>query len=117
MHYELLVRHGGLRGLRDENALESALARPRNRWEYEPDADLCTLAAAYGFALARSHCYADGNKRIALAAVYTFLGVNGLELDAPEPEVVRMLVDLASGEIEETQFASWLRAHVIPFRD
>jgi death-on-curing protein len=115
MHFELLARHGGLRGLKDENALESALARPRHRWLYEPGVDLCALAAAYGFALARSHCYADGNKRIAFATMFTFLGMNGLELDAPEPEVVRVVIDLAAGTIDEAELARWLRARVRPF--
>lgn len=114
MHHELLVRHGGLRGMRDENALESSLARPRNRWLYEPHVDLPVLSAAYGFALARSHCYADGNKRIAFTVMYTFLALNGLELEAPESEVVRVMTELAAGTLEESQLADWLRAHVVP---
>ena len=117
MHYELLDRHGGLRGARDDNALESALARPRNRWAYEPDSDLASLGAAYGFALARSHCFSDGNKRVAFAVMYTFLGLNGLEIDAPEPEVVRLVTDLASGVLDEARLAEWLRAHTIPYAE
>ena len=117
MHFELLARHGGLRGLKDENALESALARPRNKWGYDPDTDLYMLAAAYGYGLARSHCYADGNKRLAFAVMYTFLGLNGLEIEAPEPEVVVLATDLAAGKVREKPLAEWLRSHTIPLSD
>ena len=115
MHFDQLQQHGGLFGIKDENALESALARPRQRWTYEPDSDLCVLAAAYGYGLARSHGYSDGNKRIGFLAMYAFLAVNGLEIVAPEPEVVRLMVGVAAGRYDEAQLADWLRAHVVPY--
>jgi death-on-curing protein len=115
IHADQLQQHGGLRGVRDEHALESALDRPRNKWAYEPECDLAALAAAYGFSLARSHAYSDGNKRVAYMVMYTFLGVNGLDILAPEPEVVRLVVDLASGECDESELAEWLRSHTKPF--
>lgn len=117
MQHELLAQHGGLQGVRDENALESELARPRDKWAYEPDADLPTLAAAYGFGLARNHAFNDGNKRIAFAAMYTFLGLNGLEIEAPEPAVVHLMIEVASGASSEIQLAAWLREHAVPFND
>lgn len=92
--------------------LESALSRPRNRWSYEPDADVSTIAAAYGYGLARDHPFIDGNKRIAFQVTYVFLGLNGYRLRAPEPEVVRVMLDLAAGDLEEEAFAAWLREHV-----
>jgi death-on-curing protein len=115
MQHELLAQHGGLHGVRDENALESALGRPRDKWAYEPDADLATLAAAYGFGLAKNHAYNDGNKRIAFVAMYTFLGLNDLEIEAPEPAVVQLMVSVASGTTSESELATWLREHTIPF--
>lgn len=117
VQHELLTQHGGLQGVRDENALELALARPRDKWAYEPDADLPTLAAAYGFGLARNHAFNDGNKRIAFAAMYTFLGLNGLEIEAPEPAVVHVMIDVASGTCSEVQLAVWLREHTVTFND
>lgn len=117
VQHELLTQHGGLQGVRDENALELALARPRDKWAYEPDADLPTLAAAYGFWLARNHAFNDGNKRIAFAAMYTFLGLNGLEIEAPEPAVVHVMIDGASGTCSEIQLAVWLREHTVTFND
>ena len=117
VQHELLTQHGGLQGVRDENALELALARPRDKWAYEPDADLPTLAAAYGFGLARNHAFNDGNKRIAFAAMYTFLGLNGLEIEAPEPAVVHVMINVASGTCSEVQLAVWLREHTVTFND
>ena len=117
MHFDQLREHGGMPGIKDENALESALARARNRWVYEPQSDLATLAAAYGYGLATNHGYGDGNKRIAFIAMYTFLGLNGLELGAPEPEVVRLMIDVASNACDEPTLAVWLREHTAPFQE
>lgn len=111
VHNDQLREHGGLAGIRDENALESALARPRQKWHYADDRDLATLAAAYGFGLVKNHPYRDGNKRIGFLTVATFLGINGYELDATEGEVVAEFVDLADGCVSEEQLAVWIRAH------
>lgn len=106
-----LRQHGGSLGLRDENLLESALARPRMRFDNEPDSDLAALAASFAFGLAKNHAFVDGNKRVAFAALFTFLGVNGLELEATENDAVRTLLALASGEIDENQLGAWIRTH------
>ncbi len=117
MHFDQLEKHGGLRGIKDENAWESALARPRNRWAYEPDSDLFDLAAAYWYGLATNHGYSDGNKRIAFVATYTFLGLNGWEIVASEPEVVPLVLDVAANHCTEEELATWLRDHVQQFPD
>ena len=111
IHTDQIREHGGLAGHRDENALESALARPRQKWHYAEDADLATLAAAYGFGLVKNHPYRDGNKRIGLLAIATFLGINGCELQASDAEVVAEIVTLADGRVSEAQLADWIRAH------
>jgi len=98
--------------VRDENLIESALERPLNRFAYEDDVDLADLAAAYGFGLVRNHGFVDGNKRVAFLAVYSFLGLNDQELDAPEPEVVQVILDLAASRLTEREFAAWIRGHV-----
>ena len=115
MHYDQLQQHGGLFGIKDENALEAALARRRHKRTYEPESDLYALAAAYGYALANDHACNDGNKRIAFTTMYTFLGVNGQEIVAPEPLIVRLMLDVASGTCDEARLATWLRAHSEPF--
>lgn len=114
IHAELIEEHGGSFGLRDEGLLESALARPRQRWAYEPDTDLCALAAAYAFGLAKNHAFIDGNKRVAFMAAYSFLGANGLRLVAPEEEAYAVMIDLAAGELSEEDLARWLRASSQP---
>jgi death-on-curing protein len=105
----MLLAHGGLPGLRDEDLLESALARPRQRLAYEPTTDLAEMAAAYAFGLARNHPYRDGNKRVAFVTMAVFLGLNGLEFSATEAEVVTTMVALAAGTIDEAALAGWVR--------
>lgn len=116
IHAELVREHGGSYGVRDDGLIESALARPRMRWAYEA-ADLPELAAAYAFGLARNHGYIDGNKRVAFMAAYTFLGLNGLILAADQAEAYAAMIDLASGDLPEEQYARWLRARARPTED
>lgn len=117
VHLDLIRTHGGLAGLRDENALESALARPRHRWSHGRDVRLETLAATYGYGLARKHPYRDGNKRVAFLVMLVFLGLNGLDLEAPEDDVVATMVRLAAGDLSEAALAKWIRQHVQPYRE
>ena len=114
IHSDQIQQHGGSLGLRDRGLLDSALARRRNRYHYESAADLVDLAAAYGFAIARNHPFVDGNKRVAFQAMYVFLAINGLRIDAEEPEVVRAILALAAGEMDEIQLSGWLRDHTSP---
>lgn len=113
IHRNQIREHGGRLGIRDEGLIQSALDRPRNKWAYEEAADLADLAAAYGYGLVANHGFVDGNKRVAFMAAYTFLGVNDRDLDAPEPEVVRVMLDLAASELTESEFAGWIREHWI----
>jgi death-on-curing protein len=109
IHFDQLLEHGGIHGVRDEGALESALDRARNRWLYEPESDLAALAADYGFGLTSNLPYADGNKRVALMAMYVFLAVNGRRLVAPEAEAALVVLDVARGRLGEAELAAWLR--------
>lgn len=113
IHTEQLHAHGGAPGLRDAGLLESALARPVNAFAYGEN-DLCALAALLAEGLVKNHPFADGNKRTGFLAAFTFLGANGLDLDAPEPEAVVMTLGLASGELPREGFAMWLRDRTVP---
>lgn len=113
MHDEQLRRHGGARGLRDDNALESALARTENKAVYG-DPDLCDLAAAYVFGLARNHAFVDGNKRTAIVAAATFLLLNRRRMTADNGLVYTFVMGLAAGEIDEAGAAAFFRDHTIP---
>ena len=113
VQFDLIRTHGGMAGLRDENGLESALARAPQRHAYEPSTDLAGLAAAYGHGLATDHPFNDGNKRIAFVTMAVFLGLNGWEIEAPEDEVMTVMMALAAGEADEEELASWLRSRMV----
>jgi death-on-curing protein len=108
IHDEQLAIHGGSAGVRDIGLLESALNRPRNKWNYE-EAELPELAAAYGYGIARNHPIIDGNKRTALLTMYTFLGINGVDFIVPEADAASMILALAAGEVSEESVARWIR--------
>ena len=110
-HFRQIREHGGAHGLRDENALEAALARLRQRWRYVADVRLSELAAAYAFGLIRDHPYVDGNKRIALVAMVAFLDLNGIELTASGAEALSAILAIASGQMTERELAEWVDAH------
>jgi death-on-curing protein len=112
---ELITEHGGLSGPPRHGDLEAALGRPANLHAYAPTPPtLPRLAAAYGFALARGHCFPDGNKRVALAIIDVFLRMNGLHLTADELDVVDTIQSLAAGDLTEDQLSDWITAHAAP---
>jgi death on curing protein len=108
-----LAIYGGATGIRDAGLLASALERPRNRWTYG-ETDLCQLAAAYAFGIAKNHPFIDGNKRTAFLVAVLFLSKNGLDLTAPEAEAAVAILQLASGELSEAGLAAWIAANVQP---
>lgn len=114
LHEASIGEHGGLSGIRDAGMLDSALMRPVNRQAYEPGGTLSALAASYAFGLARNHPFADGNKRIALLAMLTFLEINGWEFDASREETLTMFLALAAGEVDENQLATWIENNIVP---
>ncbi|MFQ6114273.1 MAG: type II toxin-antitoxin system death-on-curing family toxin [bacterium] len=113
MHAELIREHGGSHGIRDANLIESALARPRNKWAYGEE-DIAELAAAYGYGLAQNHGYVDGNKRIAFMAMFVFLYQNGFFLDAENSEVISVMLDVTAGNLSEGELSEWLRSKLRP---
>ena len=111
VHAEQLAEHGGLAGLRDANALESALARAE-QLAHNGSPDGAELAAAYGFGIARNHPFSDGNKRTAFVATELFLVLNGFKLRATDADCVMTMLGVAAGDIDEASFAAWIRAHI-----
>ena len=109
-HAEQLLEHGGLSGLKDENSLEAALARPLQKANYgEPD--VFELAAAHLFGIARNHPFSDGNKRTAFVAAYAFLRLNGFVIEANQGEVIAFVLAVAAGEIIEDGAAAFFGDH------
>ena len=113
-HVETIREAGGLHGIRDENLLDSALARPRQRWTYEPDVTIPELGASSAFGLVQNHPYVDGNKRVGLIALGAFLLRNGSRLAATEPEALEMFLALAAGSVTEAELAAWVERHARP---
>ena len=108
IHAQLLARFGGSAGIRDENLLESALAKPRQLHAYgQPNA--YEMAAAYAFGIVKNHPFIDGNKRAGFVAAYTFLGINGIDFTASEEEAVIFTRGLAAGDITIEEYTLWLR--------
>ena len=108
MHDEQLAIHGGSPGIRDTGMLESALDRPRNKRGYDA-AELPELAAAYAYGIARNHPFVDGNKRTSLLALYTFLGINGIDFIVAEETAAAIIMSLAAGEVSEEGLTRWIR--------
>ena len=111
IHIEQIREHGGLPGVRDENVLESALARARQKWHYAARVAMPELAAAYAFGLVRNRPYQDGNKRIGFLAMATFLELNGYDFVATDAEIVTEFLALAAGAVTEQELAAWVEQH------
>lgn len=114
IHDRQLAEHGGGTGVRDEALLDSALARPQQLFAYgDPPRDLAALTASLAFGLARNHPFVDGNKRTAHVCYRVFLALNDAELVATEEEKYIAMLGLAEGSLGETEFADWLRKHLV----
>jgi death-on-curing protein len=113
LHRMILHQSGGMTGVRDPNALESALAQPQMSFGGEDlYPSLVEKAASLGFSLIRNHAFVDGNKRIGHAVMETFLILNGYEILASADEQEEVILRLAAGELDRTGFTDWLRAHI-----
>lgn len=76
--------------------------------------DLPTLAAAYGYGIARNHPFVDGNKRTALVVMETFLGLHGYRFKSDNAEVAAMILELAAGAVTEEELAAWIASELEP---
>ena len=111
LHEELIQKYGGMSGLRDPGLLSGSLAKPKNLFAYT-GASLPELAAAYGYGLAKNHCFIDGNKRVALAALTVFLRLNGFELVTSPSEAVKMMLRVASSTATQEDLSGWIAENI-----
>ena len=111
IHDRQLAEHKGGTGVRDAGLLESALARPQNRWNYGED-DRCALAAAYAYGVARNHPFVDGNKRTAWVLARLFIALNGITLSFSPDDAIRTVLALAAGDLSEEELTDWFRGHI-----
>ena len=114
IHEEQLREHGGLAGLKDENALEAAIARPLNKVAYGAP-DVFELAAAYLYGIVGNHPFADGNKRTGFLAAFSFLIMNGFLIEASQAEIIAFVVAVAAGEIDEGGATRFLSDVSVPY--
>jgi death-on-curing protein len=114
VHDRSLTLHGGAPGLRDAGLLKSALARPRQLAAYGEGVDVVDLAAAYTCGLVQNRPFVDGNKRTGFVVGVLFLELNGMRLTASEAEATHAVLGLASGSLNEAQYAAFLRENVTP---
>jgi death on curing protein len=113
LHRQIIQQSGGGTGVRDQGALESAIAQPRMTFGGEElYATVVEKAAALGFSLIMNHPFVDGNKRVGHAAIEVFLVINGLEIIAPVDEQETIILSLANGSIDRQTFTDWLISRV-----
>jgi len=114
LHADLLDRTGGTPGLRDSNALDSAIAQPRMSFDgVDLYPTLAEKASAIGFSLVKNHAFIDGNKRIGHLVMETFLVLNGCQLAASVDDQEATILQLAAGKIGREEFTEWLTSHVV----
>jgi len=111
VHDMVLATHGGPAGISEPKMLESALARPVNKFGYEPATSLHDLVASYSYGIAMNHPFVDGNKRTALVCGLVFLEINGIEIKASEAETVVAFAALAAGKLSEDELGQWFKEH------
>ena len=113
LYWQVMEQSGGAVGIRDLNALESAVAQARMTFggeELYPT--VVEKASALGFSLVMNHPFVDGNKRIGHAAMETFLVLNGFEINASVDEQERIILQLAASDLDRDEFTKWLHAHI-----
>lgn len=113
-HDDQVKTYGGKAGIRDEGLLESALAQAEASFGGKyVHKTIYEMAAAYGFHICQNHPFYDGNKRTALIAMYTFLFVNGYRLQADKKSLYAIVMELASGNVEKKELATYLEEHCL----
>ena len=109
-----LADKGGMPGVRDAGAVDSAVAQPQMTFGGEDlYPTLAEKAAALGFSLIKNHEFADANKRVGHAAMETFLLMNGHEFDADVDEQERVVFAVAGSKMEREEFTDWVRQHIM----
>ena len=110
LHDMMLSQYGGIAGVRDENMLESALAKPQQLFHHGKPT-MADLGAAYAAGIVKNHPFLDGNKRTGFMMGAGFLERNGFDFLATEADAVLRTLALAAGEMTEAAYAHWLKAN------
>lgn len=112
IHSILIKRTGGMDGVRDENLLDSALKAPFQTFggqELYPTVQ--KKAACLCYSLVNNHAFIDGNKRIGILAMMTFIEINGMEIECSNEELIQLGLGIAAGEISQEMILKWISNH------
>lgn len=112
LHKMLLEETGGLAGMRDENLFESAIQSPFQTFDGEflyPTLE--KKAAHLGFSLIKNHPFIDGNKRIGIMTMLTFLEINGVTLACTDEDLIQIGLAIADGTMNDCQLLQWILDH------
>lgn len=117
LHREQIELYGGAIGVRDLGLLESAVASPEAFFGGSYlHGTLAEMASAYAFHLAQNHAFVDGNKRVAAAAMFMFLFLNGLLLECDEDDLVTIMLRVADGRCTKAELAIFIAAHTVKIK-
>jgi death on curing protein len=108
LHDEQLAEHRGGSGIRDQGLLESAMARPKQRYAYGDNPSLFELAADYVMGIVKNHPFIDGNKRVGFIAGILFLELNGYRFSASEEDAANIIIAVAAGQVDEAGLVRFL---------
>lgn len=115
LHDRLINEYGGSLGLRDEQALESACARPKAGFgEHEKYSTLWEKSAALIHGIIKNHPFVDGNKRTGIASGLSMLRTNDVRIDVEQKELVNVTLKIAQDEWNIDDLAEWLKNNSIP---
>lgn len=112
LHAMLIQQSSGSDGIRDEGLLESAIMAPFQTFggeELYPA--IIKKAACLCYSLVNNHCFIDGNKRIGILGMMTFLELNGILVECSDPELVQLGLGTADGRIQQKDICVWLAEH------
>lgn len=115
LHQKSLVEYGGLEGIRELEMLKSAIERPFQTFDGdELYPSVFQKAAALGESLIKNHAFIDGNKRIGMLAMYSFLLHHGFVLNVPGDTMYNFIISIATGEIHFDEIVLWLQKNCEP---
>ena len=113
LQHLLIQETGGSAGVRDINLLDSALENIYQTFdgkELYPTKE--EKAAMLGFSLISNHAFLDGNKRIGIYVMITFLEINGLSIDCTNQELVELGLGVADGRLKYNEILDWIKSHI-----
>jgi len=115
LHKGLIVKFGGLAGIRDRKLLDSALAYPQFLSAMTMEQDVHVLASAYCYHLIGNHPFVDGNKRIGVLAMLTFFKINKVDVHVQKDKLYDLAMDIAMSKVSEDEVVKILKSIIISY--